>query len=156
DLETHHFEPDSVDGVLSLDEFTFADEPTRLAHHLAKMLKPGACLLVECYAGLPAADIAPSFASAFAEPHIRAAGDVAHYLLESGLKIEGQDDLTEECIDLARQGFKRVESRLLEGGSIDLAVARELGWEAEAWRARLRMLASRRLERRRIIARRPD
>ncbi len=155
DLETYAFEADAYDAIWSVDDFTFADEPTRLAHHIAKALKPDACVVIEAYAGLPSSDIAPAFASAFAEPQIRAAGDLAHFLIESGLKIEAQDDLTEEHIDCAKQAFKRLESGLKEGVGLELAVARELGWEAEAWRARLKLLGSERLERRRIIARRP-
>lgn len=155
DLETHAFEADKFDGVWSLDEFTYADEPTRFAHHMAKTVKADRCVLVEFYAGLPSPDIAPAFASAFAEPHIRAAGDVAHFLIESGLKIEAQDDLTEEHLDCAKQAFKRLESRLKEAGGVDTAIARELAWETEAWRARLKLLAAGRLERRRIVARKP-
>ncbi len=155
DLETLTFEPEKFDGVWSLDEFSFVDEPTRLAHQIAKALKPDRCVLVECYAGLPSSDIAPAFASAFAEPHIRAAGDIAHFLMESGLKIEAQDDLTEEHIASVREAFRGLESGLREGGGLDVAAARELAWEAEAWRARLKLLAAGRLERRRIVARRP-
>lgn len=155
DLETHAFEPEKFDAVWSLDDFTFADEPTRLAHHIAKALKPDSCVVIEAYAGLPSPDIAAAFASAFAEPQVRAAGDLAHYLIESGLKIEAQDDLTEEHIDCAKQAFKRLEGALKDGGALELSVARELGWEAEAWRARLKLLGGQRLERRRIIARRP-
>lgn len=156
DLESHVFEQEKFDAVWSLDEFTFADEPMRLAHQIARMLKPDACVVVEAYAGLPSPDIAPAFASSFAEPHIRAAGDIAHYLIENGLKIEAQDDLTEEHIASAKEAFKRLEGALKgAGGGVELPVARELGWEAEAWRARLKLLGAQRLERRRIIARRP-
>lgn len=155
DLETYSFEAEAYDGVWSVDEFSFCDEPSRLAHRLTKALKPDRCLVIEFYAGLPSPDTAPAFASAFAEPQIRAAGDVAHFLMESGLKLEAQDDLTEEHLELAKQGFKRLEAGLKEAGTIDVAVARELAWEAESWRARLKLLNQRRLERRRIIARRP-
>lgn len=155
DLETHVFEPERFDGAVSFDDFGFCDEPTRLAHHLTRTLKPDACLLVEAYAGLPIPDIAPAFAAAFAEPQIRAAGDLAHFLIESGLKIESQEDVTEEHVAEARAGFKQLEGALKEAGALDLAAARELAWETEAWRARLRLLGAKRLERVRILARRP-
>ncbi len=154
DLETHAFEAESVDGIMSFDEFSFVDEPTRLAHHVAKALKQNACILIETYAGLPSPDIAPAFASAFAEPHIRAAGDIAHFLMESGLKIEAHEDITGEHVELARLGFKRLEEALKSGAGLEAHVARELAWEAEAWRTRLKMLTGGRLERRRIVARR--
>jgi cyclopropane fatty-acyl-phospholipid synthase-like methyltransferase len=153
DLETHAFE--TADAIISFDEFTFADEPTRFAHHITKALKPDARIMVETYAGLPSPDIAPAFASSFAEPHVRAAGDIAHFLIEAGLKIEAQDDLTESHIELAKAGFKNLESALKNAGNLDVSVARELAWEAEAWRMRLKLLGSQRLERRRIVARRP-
>lgn len=155
DLETHAFEAERFDGVVSFDEFSFCDEPTRLAHHLARTLKPDACVLVEAYTGLPAPDIAPAFAAAFAEPQIRAAGDLAQYLIESGLKVEAHDDVTEEHIAEARGAFKRLEAGLKDMAMLDIAAARELAWETEAWRARLRLLGARRLERVQILARRP-
>ncbi|MET0182794.1 MAG: class I SAM-dependent methyltransferase [Caulobacterales bacterium] len=155
DIETYAFEAEAFDGVWSLDEFTFADEPARFAHRLAKALKPDRCLMIEFYAGLPSPDIPSAFASSFSEPHVRAAGDVAHFLIESGLKIEAHDDVTDEHIELAKRGFKGLETSLKEAGGIDVAVARELAWEAESWRTRLKLLGDRRLERRRIIARRP-
>jgi hypothetical protein len=45
--------------------------------------------------------------------------------------------------------------RIAAGAKLEAAVARELAWEAEAWRMRLRLLATRRLERRRFILRKP-
>jgi hypothetical protein len=39
---------------------------------------------------------------------------------------------------------------------LEPAAARELAWEAEAWRMRLKLLAQRRLERRRFVLRKPQ
>jgi SAM-dependent methyltransferase len=156
DLEAHVFAPEAFDGVWSLDEFSFVDEPARLAHQIARTLRPDGCALIEFYAGLPNTAYAPAFASSFAEPQIRAAGDVAQFLSDQGLSVEAQDDLSGEHLDSARQAFTRLEGALRGGGGApDLAVARELGWEAESWRVRIRLLSEGRLERRRIIARRP-
>ena len=63
--------------------------------------------------------------------------------------------MTDEFLATARGAFKALGDRLKEAGALEVAVARELAWEAEAWRTRLLLLATRRLERRRFILRKP-
>ncbi len=155
DLEAHVWQPAQYDGLLSIDDFAYVGFPPHLAHQMIKCLKPGACAVVEAYAGLRSPELATAFASSFAEPQIRAHGDVLQYLTDVGFAIEGDEDLTDEFLDLARQGFKRLAGALSEAAKLEVATARELAWEAEAWRMRLKLLAQRRLERRRIIVRRP-
>jgi SAM-dependent methyltransferase len=155
DLEAHVLPLASFDGLWSVDDFVYASYPPHLAQKIFKSLKPGACAVIETYAGLPSESLASAFASSFAEPHVRAHGDLLQFFTDTGLALESDEDLTEEFLDLARQGFKRLESVLGEASSFDAATARELAWEAEAWRVRLRLLAQRRLERRRFIVRRP-
>lgn len=155
DLEAYVWQPAQYDGLLSIDDFAYVGFPPHLAHQLIKCLKPGACAVVEAYAGLRSPELATAFASSFAEPQIRAHGDVLQYLTDVGLVVEGDEDLTDEFLGLARQGFKRLGEALSAADKIDVATARELAWEAEAWRMRLKLLAQRRLERRRIIVRRP-
>jgi hypothetical protein len=155
DLDAHVWPAGAYDGILSIDDFAYAGHPPHLAHQLAKGLKPGACAVVETYVGFPTPDLATAFASSFAEPQIRAHGDVLQYLQDVGFTLESDDDLTAEFLDLARQGFKRLGEALGGSTGIEPAIARELAWEAEAWRARLKLLAQRRLERRRFILRRP-
>lgn len=155
DLEAHVWTPNSFDGLLSIDDFAYVGFPPHLAQQVMKLLKPGACAVVECYAGLPAPELATAFASSFAEPQIRARGDLLKFFEDVGLTLEADEDLTEEFLDLARQGFKRLGEALAEPGALDASTARELAWEAEAWRMRLKLLAQRRLERRRFILRKP-
>jgi SAM-dependent methyltransferase len=155
DLEARAWPQTGFDGLWSTDDFAYASYPPHLAQQIYKLLKPGACAVIETYAGLPSEDIASAFASSFAEPHIRAHGDLLQFFTDTGLALESDEDMTEEFLDLARQGFKRLESVLGEASSFDAATARELAWEAEAWRVRLRLLGQRRLERRRFIVRRP-
>jgi hypothetical protein len=45
--------------------------------------------------------------------------------------------------------------KLADAAKLSVAAARELAWEAEAWKMRLRLLAQCRLQRRRIVVRRP-
>jgi cyclopropane fatty-acyl-phospholipid synthase-like methyltransferase len=155
DLESYALAPAAYDGILSVDDFSYSGYPPHLAQRLMKGLKPGACAVVECYVGFKANELATAFASSFAEPHIRAHGDLLQFFSDAGLALEADEDLTEEFLDTARQSFRHLGERLGAAGGLDPAVARELAWETEAWRMRLKLLAQRRLERRRFILRRP-
>jgi hypothetical protein len=153
DLEAHVFAPNSYDGLWSTDDFAYCGYPPHLAQQLMKCLKPGACAVVEAYVGLRAEELATAFASSFAEPQIRAHGDLLQFFKDVGLTLESDEDLTDEFLSTAREAFKQLGARLQEQGALDVAAARELAWEAEAWRMRLKLLAQRRLERRRFIVR---
>lgn len=155
DLEAHVFTPNHFDGLLSIDDFAYCSYPPHLAQQMMKCLKPGACAVVECYVGFRAAELATAFASSFAEPHIRAHGDLLQFFTDTGLQLESDEDLTEEFLDTARQSFKSLGEKLTDAAALDVTTARELAWEAEAWRMRMRLLAQRRLERRRFILRKP-
>ena len=155
DLEAHVFPPNHYDGLLSTDDFAYCSYPPHLAQQIMKCLKPGACAVVECYVGLRAAELATAFASSFAEPHVRAHGDLLQFFTDAGLALEADEDLTEEFLDTARQSFKQLADKLAAAGGLDVATARELAWEAEAWRMRMRLMGQRRLERRRFILRKP-
>lgn len=155
DLEAHVWPLAAYDGFWTTDDFAYAGYPPHLAQQIHKCLKPGACAVAECYIGLPTPEFATAFATAFAEPQMRAHGDLLQIFAEAPLTLEHDDDLTEEMLDRAKQGFKRLEGVLKEAAGLDVAVARELAWEAEAWRVRLKLLTQRRLERRRFVLRRP-
>jgi hypothetical protein len=156
DLEAHVFTPGAFDGLLSVDDFAYCGYPPHLAQQIMKSLKPGACAVVETYIGLRGEELATAFASSFAEPQIRAHGDLIQFFLDAGLTVEADEDLSDEFLHTARQAFKQLGERLAGSGGIEPAVARELAWEAEAWRMRLKLLAQRRLERRRFILRKPN
>lgn len=153
DLDAHVFQQSHYDGVWSVDDFAYIGYPPHLAQQIAKMLKPGACAVVECYIGQPSEEFATSFASAFAEPQIRPHGDMLQFFRDVGLGVEAEDDITEEFLNMARAGFKRLSDRLADPSQLEILTARELAWEAEAWRSRLKLLAGKRLERRRFILR---
>lgn len=155
DLEAHVFTPNNYDGLLSIDDFAYCSFPPHLAHQIMKCLKPGACAVVECYTGLPSPALASAFASSFAEPQIRAHGDLLKFFGDTGLLVEADEDLTEELLGYARAGFKRLGESLSEAGKLEVAAARELAWEAEAWRVRMNLMVQKRLERRRFILRKP-
>lgn len=154
DLEAHVFAPGAYDGLLSFDDFAYCGYPPHLAQQIMKCLKPGACAMLECYVGFPAAELATAFASSFAEPQVRAHGDVLQFFVDAGLVLESDEDLSEQFTGYARSGFKELAARLSDG-KLEVLAARELAWEAEAWRMRLKLLAQRRLERRRFFLRKP-
>jgi hypothetical protein len=155
DLEAHVFAPSAYDGLLSTDDFAYCGYPPHLAQQIMKCLKPGACAVIETYLGLRDDALKTAFASSFAEPQIRAHGDVLQIFADAGLVLEADEDLTDEFLSLARGAFKALGERLTQGGGLEPAAARELAWEAEAWRMRLKLLAQRRLERRRFTLRKP-
>lgn len=155
DLEAYAFAPNAYDGLLSIDDFAYCGYPPHLANQIMKCLKPGACAVVECYVGLKSPELATAFASSFAEPQIRAHGDILQFFVDAGLKLETDEDMTEDFLFTARAAFKQLGERLAAAGALEVAVARELAWETEAWRVRLQLLATRRLERRRFILRKP-
>jgi cyclopropane fatty-acyl-phospholipid synthase-like methyltransferase len=156
DLEAHVFPPGAYDGLLSIDDFAYCGYPPHLAQQIMKCLKPGACAVVECYVGFKSPELATAFAASFAEPQIRAHGDILQFFADAGLALEEDEDMTDDFLFTARAAFKQLGERLAEAGKLDVAVARELAWEAEAWRMRLQLLATRRLERRRFSLRKPN
>jgi len=155
DLEAHVWAANHFDGLWSTDDFAYCSYPPHLAQQIMKCLKPGACAVLESYTGLPSPEFNTAFASAFAEPQIRAHGDLLQVLKDVGLVVEADEDITDDFLSYARQSFLQLADKLGEAAKLDVAAARELAWEAEAWRTRLKLLAQRRLERRRIIVRKP-
>ncbi len=155
DLEAHVYPPASLDGIYSVDDFAYVGYAPHLAQQVMKSLKPGACAVLEAYVGFKSDALKTAFASSFAEPQIRAHGDVLQFFRDVGLQIEADEDLTDEFLATARTAFKQLGERLAKSDGIEPATARELAWETEAWRTRLMMLAQRRLERRRFVVRKP-
>lgn len=148
DLEVFAAPSEKLDGLVSFDEFTYVDNAARLAQTFAKSVAVKGVAAVECYCALPGGEIATAFASAFAEPHLRASGDIGELLQEAGFRVDGADDVTEEHLALSREGFRRLGEALKEVGELSPHQARELAWEAQAWRDRVRLLGAKRIERR--------
>jgi SAM-dependent methyltransferase len=152
DLETSALQADSLDGVVCLDAFSYCGHPARLAVQLAKALKPGCGAVIETYVGQPGPHLAAGFASAFLEPQIVAAETLTELLFEAGLRIESDDDITAEHLDLARAGMRRLAESLSDPPPLTALALREIAWEAETWRARKAMLSANVLARRLIHA----
>jgi hypothetical protein len=145
----------AFDGLVSFDEFSYAADTRALAAAFAALLKPGACAVIETYAAVANPAFAPAFATSFAEPHLRPVGDIADALEAAGLAVEANDDQTDEHVEAAKAGFKRLEGMLaaIAQQGLEVPVLQEIAWEAAAWRARVNLLSQKRLERRQIVAR---
>lgn len=155
DVEAFAISANAYDALLSTDDFAYCSHPPHLAQKIAKGLKPNGRAVVESYVGFRAAEFATAFATSFAEPAIEPHGDLLAVLGEAGLLLEADEDITEAFLETTRGAFKQLSERLATHGELEPAVARELAWEAEAWRMRIKLLAQRRLERRRFILRKP-
>jgi len=159
DLEAQVWPVAHYDGVWSVDDFAYVGYPPHLAQQFFKMLKPGACAIVECYVGARTPEVtaryASAFASAFAEPNIRSHDDVMQTFLDVGFQFEDDIDVTADFQALAKQGFLNLAEVLAQSEGLQVAAARELAWEAEAWRVRLKLMSARQLERYRFKLRRP-
>lgn len=156
DLEAYAFPVNHFDAVWSIDDFAYCGHPPSLAQHIYKALKPNACASLECYVGLPDGNYAAAYASSFAEPQIRAHGDLLGFFTAAGFALEADEDMTTEFFRWAREGFQNLGAALSDQAGLDVLAAQELAWEAAAWRTRLRLLAQRRLERRRFLVRKVE
>ena len=148
DLETFSAPAEAFDGIVSFDDFTHVDNAARLAQQITRALKPKAMAVIETYCATPGTDIAAGFASAFCEPQIRTTAALSALLEDAGLRVDADEDITDAHIEVAKAGFRRLGEALKEAAALSPGAGRELAWETEAWRVRVRLLASRRLERR--------
>jgi hypothetical protein len=156
DLDVSTFEAEAFDALVSFDDMTYAGFAPHMALQAARALKPGAMAVMDCYVGPAGPDLAHAFASAFAEPQVRQRAEIEHALNEAGFDFDATEDLTDAHMGLVRARFEALPE-LMSGPSAPKlcpGAARELAWETETWRVRLRMLARRRLERWRFILRR--
>jgi hypothetical protein len=158
DLDLFAVPSDAWDGAWSLDEFSYAPNPSRLAVQIAKGLKPGASVIIECYAVEGRFSASSAFASAFAEPHLLEAGALKAVLSIAGLGLEDAEDLTQAHLLAAKEGFRRLEQALslMASQGFEAGVAREIAWEAEGWAHRMSALHVGKLTRRRFVFRKPD
>lgn len=153
DLEAHVWQPEMFDGIWCLDDFTYVGYAPHLAQQIFKSLKEGACAVVEAYVGFPGDHIQPAFATAFAEPQVRAHGDLLKVFADSGLTLDRDEDVTADHLALARLGFRDLRTVLADSHGLDPQTGREIAWEAQAWAARMKLMNQGRLHRRRFTLR---
>ncbi len=157
DLETVKLKAAGAAGILSLDEFSHCDHPPRLVQQLARGLRPGGAAVIEAYFGAPDEDFGPAFATAFAEPKIAPAASLHATAHEAGLAVEGDEDISEAHLSLAKARLQTAPGRLEAcADKLTAMVLREVAWEMQTWAVRRRYLSTGRLLRRRLILRRPS
>src|SRR5262249_24726715 len=156
DLDVSTLTQDAFNALVSFDDFTYAGFAPHLALQAARGVKAGGLAVMDCYVGPPGPDVAHASASAFAEPQIRQRSDIEHALSEAGFDFDAEEDLTEPHIAMVKARFEALPTLMTgdKAPKLGPGAARELAWETETWRVRLRMLARRRLERRRFYLRR--
>lgn len=146
-------------GLVSVDAFTYADYKPGLVSKAHRLLRPGAVWAVLDYVG--EAELVPSgaFASAWAQPQLCGARTLPRLLTEGGFQVMSDDTATERLLGAAGRAIRGLPGRLddfvaqAQGPAGALAL-RELAWELQSWRTRMRVLGTRGLQARLIIARR--
>lgn len=148
-------------GAISMDCLIHTDDKVRFFARLARALPTSALYVASDWVGAPGRNVEPAFASAFAEPQLTSENDIRQIAESAGFATERVEDLGATIMQAARSGFIRVSENMeslsgaLEGPA---AVARthEVAWEVEAWRARMELLGSGRLQARRFWFRRVE
>jgi hypothetical protein len=156
DLDLFSAPAETWDGAWSLDEFSFAPNPSRLAMQLFKGLKPAGVAVLETYIVDGRGPAAGAFASAFAEPQLMNFEALTSVITAAGFGVEEQEDLTAAHLDAVKEGFRRLEQALSSAQALGPGVAREIAWEAESWAHRMAAMNAGRLTRRRVVARKPE
>jgi SAM-dependent methyltransferase len=154
DLDLTSLAADASDGVVSFDEFTYASNPARLALQIARTLKPGAKAVIEAYVMGERGDIGPAFASAFAEPQVHGHDAIRQAMTEAGLDIDSDEDLSPELAQQARNAFETFSTVVPDAPPASALEAREIAWEIQTWRARMKLMKRGVLQRRRFVAHR--
>jgi hypothetical protein len=146
-------------GFVSVDAFTYADYKPGLVSQAFKLLRPGAVWAILDYVGETEALPAGAFASAWAQPQVCGHRTLPRLLIEGGFEVMSDDTATERLLGAANRAVRSLPARLddfaahAQGAKGALAL-RELAWELQTWRTRMRILGTRALEARLIIARR--
>ena len=147
----------AFDGVISFDELSYVPSPEAYCRQLARMLSPNGVAALETYCSDGAQDLRTAFLTSFSEPQLSSVEQLIEVMFEAGLRVDSQDDTTEEHLRLVREAFRRLSSTLEGAQALPPLVAREVAWEAEAWRARVTLLSKRQIVRRQfVLSRRPD
>ena len=149
DLDRPSFEPGSLDMLVSLDAFAFADHKSGLAVRALRSLAPGATwIVIDLVRGTATGGLAPAFASSWAEPQLIDGEEIVEICEAAGFELpSSEDDISGDLVQASRSAFERF-GQDLEGAlsgrlnGVDKAIfVRELAWEAEAWKWRQRALA---------------
>lgn len=140
------FEAGSLGALISQDCFAFSEHKAGLVTRANRALAEGGRWVFTETVKRTKKTPAEAFASAWSEPLLGAEGEIEELMGFAGLKISIREDVTHEVLEAARESLKRLPVLLEEAAAIgqdgrDGALyLRELSWELQSWRARMRAL----------------
>jgi len=162
DLDAGLLPDDTFDAVISREEFAFCFEKKRLVRRIFQGLKPGGAWLGHELTGMPEGVNPTVFATAWADPQLWDEDRLKATFDERGFVLVSEEDESEALRKTLRAGLEKladaVDVLARQANSPDsdpLLQLKELGWEAEATRARARSLADGTLRRWRFLLRKP-
>ncbi len=162
DLDAGLLPDDTFDAVISREELAFCFEKKRLVRRIYQGLKPGGAWLGHELTGLAGCVNPTAFATAWADPQLWDEDALKATFDERGFVIVSEEDESDALRKALRAGLEKladaVDVLARQANSPDaepLLQLKELGWEAEATRARARSLADGTLRRWRFLLRKP-
>jgi hypothetical protein len=138
------FADGSLEGLVSMDAFAYADHKAGLVARAHRALSATGCWVFLDTVRTTNKTPPTAFASAWAEPHVTTAEDIESLLTMAGFKSIERISATDEIIYASRAGYARLAYALEEAatggfkGREGALFLQELAWEAETWRARCR------------------
>lgn len=150
DIDRPSFDPGSLRVAFSQDAFAFSDHKSGLAVRMMRSLAPGGqWLVLDTVRGKPAGNLAPAFASSWAEPQLPGEDEIVELCEAAGFElVRDADDLTGDLVQACRKALDQFGSDLEDRLSSALpnvnkvVFMQELGWEAETWKWRERAYAA--------------
>ncbi|MAP96286.1 MAG: hypothetical protein CMK07_15175 [Ponticaulis sp.] len=149
DLDRPAFEPGSLKLLFSQDAFAFADHKSGLAVRALRSLAPGGYWIVlDTVRGTAKGDLAPAFASAWAEPQLPINDEIVEMCEAAGFtQSRDEEDVSGDLVQACRYSLDRFGDELEDRLSGPLKLVNkavfmnELAWEAESWKWRQRAYA---------------
>jgi len=138
------FADGSLEGLISMDAFAYADHKAGLVARAYRALSETGCWVFLDTVRTTNKTPPTAFASAWAEPHVTTADDIESLLKMSGFKSVERISATDEIIYASRAGYARLAHALEDAatggfkGREGALFLQELAWEAQTWRARCR------------------
>lgn len=163
DLDAGLLPESAFDAVISRDELIFCFEKKRLVRRIHQGLKLGGVWLGHELVGAQEQLNQTAFATAWADPQIWDEEKLKAIFDERGFVLSEEADESEILRKALRAGLEKladaVDVLARQAHAADgepLMQLKELGWEAEATRARARVLGDGSLRRWRFMLRKPD
>lgn len=149
DLDRPPFEPGSMDLIFSHDAFAYADHKSGLAVRIHRSLAPGGqWIVLDTVRGSATGNLAPAFASAWAEPQLCNPDEIQEICESVGFEVaREEEDVTGDVVQACKTSLDRfaaeLESRMADKlpAVNKIAFMQELGWETESWKWRQRAYA---------------